>query len=326
MSQKCKEFKSLFQNICEKDVHDSILLSGGLDSSILFCYLRPKNAITISIDAYSSDYHYSSSLSNKYPVYHHIYFPTMKDIFENIKELIKDYKTFDPIFLKNTVVQLLGFKEAAKLKSRSLILGDGADELFGGYNFLQNYVKKPEILKSKMDSLLSSMEFASYELSKKYTFNIFTPFLDKKIINFATRLSLNEKISFHNNKIYGKYFLRTCFSNMLGEKIAWREKEALEKGSGIKKIVSYLNLHLKDEEFINGIEKAKTEGVLIRNKEHLFYYKLYRNFFDPPGKDTLNQNLCLRKCHSCNSIFVGNGSFCKICGAYPVLFDNASKL
>ncbi len=318
MLNSYKEFQELLQNVCKKAHGGSILLSGGLDSSILLNYTHPREAITVSIDQNCSDYLYSTLIAKKYALNHHIVMPSMKIILENLRELIRDFKTFDPIFLRNSVVQLLAFKEAKRLKSNMIILGDGADELFGGYNFLGKYLKTPEILQSKLNKIVQNMEFVSIILSKKYNLGITTPFLDNTVIKFSQSLSVKEKIAVHNNMVYGKFFLRSCFREMLGDEIIWRRKEALESGSGMNKIIPYLENSITSAEFLEGSSRAKTEGVTIRTKEHMFYYQIYRKFFDPPIEQICNQLEKFKRCPFCNILFTWKGSFCKTCGAYPV--------
>ena len=314
----CIEFKELLKHACEKFHGESILLSGGLDSSILLNYMYPREAITISIDRYSSDYLYSIFVAKKYAINHNIVMPSFKIILENLDELVRDFRTFDPIFLRNSLVQLLGFKEAKRLKIKAIILGDGADELFGGYNFLAKYLQSPEILQSKLKNMVQNMEFVSCSFSKKYEIGIITPFLDETIIEFSQSLSINEKIAMHNSIIYGKFFLRSCFGEILGDEIAWRRKEALESGSGINKIVSYLEDFITDPDFIEGYKRAQNEGVLIRTKEHLFYYQTFRKFFDPPIRQICNKSEEMKRCPSCNTTFCQKRTFCKTCGAYPI--------
>ncbi len=314
----CSEFQELLRSVCAKSHGESILLSGGLDSSILLNYMHPREAITISVDQYSSDYLYSTLVAKKYAINHNIVMPSMKTILDNLDELVQDFKTFDPIFLRNSVVQLLGFKEAKRLKVNTIILGDGADELFGGYNFLGKYLKTPDILQTKLNKIVQNMEFVSFTFSKKYDLGITTPFLDDTIIKFSQSLSVNEKIAMHKRIIYGKFFLRSCFREMLGDEIAWRRKEALESGSGINKIIPYLEECITDADFLEGYRRAQNEGVSIRTKEQMFYYQIYRKFFDPPIYQICDRPDKSKRCPSCNIIFNWKGSFCKTCGAYPV--------
>ncbi len=313
----------------ENSHHDGILLSGGLDSSILAYHTRPKDSITIIVDINSPDYFYSSLIAKKkYSINHHKIIISFEEILSNIEELIQEFKTFDPIFLKNSVVQLIGFKTAKKLKIDSLVLGDGADELFAGYNFLHQYINEPNKINRKIDSIIRNMDFISIKLAKKLGLKIFLPFLEKGIVEFSHTITFDEKISNYNGKLYGKFFLRNCYEDILGKEIVWRKKTALENGSGVTDIQYYIDTNLvTNYDCIKEIKKAKLEeGVEIRNKEHLHFYKIYRKFFKPPIEEqsTLNNNKIEieKKCPHCNTIFIWDGNFCKVCGAFPVYFNH----
>ena len=95
----------------------------------------------------------------------------------------------------------------------------------------------------------------------------------------------------------------------MGDEIAWRRKEALESGSGINKIIPYLENWITDEDFLEGSRKAKNEGVLIRTKEHMFYYQIYRKFFDPPIHQIGDQSETCKRCPFCNTIFIWKWQF-----------------
>jgi asparagine synthase (glutamine-hydrolysing) len=321
LNNNYNKFVNILTDICIREKHDGILLSGGLDSSILAYHTRPKDAITVIIDSNAPDYFYSSLIANKkkYIMNHHIITTSFNDILSNIEELIKDFNTFDPIFLKNSVVQLQGLKTAKKLKIASLVIGDGADEIFAGYNFLLEYIGEPNIIESKINSLISDMDFVSIKLSDRLGLKIFLPFLEPEIIEFSKHITVEEKISNHHGNPYGKYFLRKCYENILGKEVVWREKTALENGSGVTFLNKYIdNTLLTNYEYKDQKEKAKLEGVEIRNKEHLWFYKTYRKFFSPPMENKSIDEDNNKRCPYCKSIFLSKGKFCKICGAFPV--------
>ena len=326
MNNICSKFKEILTNICLRENHDGILLSGGLDSSILAYHTRPRDSITITIDKNSPDYLYSSIIAEKkYSNKHHKIIVSFKEILTNIEELVKDFKTFDPIFLKNSVVQLIGFKTAKKLKINSLVIGDGADELFAGYNFLHQYINDPQIINQKINSIILNMDFFSLKLSKKINLKIFLPFLDQEIVDFSNTIALDNKISKYNEIFYGKFFLRRCYEDVLGKEIVWRKKTALENGSGVTNLKFHIENNLvTDYYYLNEREKAKLEeGIEIRNKEHLYFYKIYRKFYKPPLEEfSAIDERDIKKCSYCNSVFKWNGNFCKVCGAFPVYFNN----
>jgi asparagine synthase (glutamine-hydrolysing) len=324
----CHKFIDLFSNICVKENHEGgILLSGGLDSSIIAYHTRPRDSITITIDRHSPDYFYSSLIvKKKYSINHHKIIVSFEEILTNIEELVKDFKTFDPIFLKNSVVQLMGFKTAKDLKINSLTLGDGADELFAGYNFLlsHQYVNHPKKINQKINSIIKNMDFISLKLAKKTGLKIFLPFLEKEIVDFSYIITLNDKISKYNGIYYGKFFLRKCYEDILGKEIVWRKKTALEIGSGVTNLHAHIENNLMTDnvdEYIKEIKKIRIEEkVEIRNKEHLYFYKIYRKFYSPPIIEDQSTFLDkdIRKCPHCQSNFTWNGSFCNVCGAFPV--------
>ena len=111
----CDKIRCLLDKACKSVPSESILLSGGLDSTILLLYLRPKTAFTIAINRMSSDCIYSSLVAKRFETNHEIIYPEVNIIIECLDELICDYKTFDPIFLRNMVVQLIGFRKLTEL-------------------------------------------------------------------------------------------------------------------------------------------------------------------------------------------------------------------
>ncbi|MEJ7641397.1 MAG: asparagine synthase-related protein [Candidatus Nitrosocosmicus sp.] len=163
------------------------------------------------------------------------------------------------------------------------------------------------------------MDFFSIKFSNKLGLKIFLPFLQKEIAEFSQKVSIKEKISKKDGTFYGKFFLRKCYEDILGKEIVWREKNALEKGSGFTNIKYHIeNNMITDSEYIVEEEKSKSEGVEIRNKEHLYFYKIYRKYFRPPREETPNESNTIKKCPFCKSIFPLKGNFCKVCGGYPV--------
>jgi asparagine synthase (glutamine-hydrolysing) len=118
-----------------------ISLSGGLDSSIIAHFLKQKKPKTIAViaeDFVSTDLTYCQMISKEMQLPLSIYNVKTTVMLEAIEETIKILKNFNDIEIRNNIVMYLAIKWAKDSGERSIISGDGADELFAGYNFLIN--------------------------------------------------------------------------------------------------------------------------------------------------------------------------------------------
>jgi asparagine synthase (glutamine-hydrolysing) len=233
--------------------------------------------------------------------------------------VIELFKTFDPIFIRNSSVIFAALQKASEMQIEHILTGDGSDELFAGYNYLKRYYLNKKELEIQVKRLWNNMSFPSMLIGDYFNISVSSPYLDEKFLKFAKSLDISLKIGKYQEKIWGKYILRKCFQKWEHlDELAWRKKEAQEEGSGFSNIRSYFENHVfSNKEYLENIRKIKeTENVKIRNKEHLFYYLAYRRYFLPPMLqiDSTKNKIC----PDCNCSFKWNGQFCKVCGAYPV--------
>lgn len=315
----CKELHSLFKEIIAKTKADGLLLSGGLDSSIIASFQKPKYTFTVTLEGYGSDQKYARLISEKYGSNHIIVNIKNNELLKIEEKVIELFKTFDPIFVRNSSVIFAALQKASEMQISTILTGDGGDELFAGYNYLKRYYQDIKELDLKVKRLWDIMHFPSEKIGNFFNIKVFSPFLDEKFIKFAKSIDISMKIGEYQNKMWGKFILRKCFEQWEHlEKLAWREKAAQEEGSGFSKIIHYLEEQIIcDKEFLDEITRIKDkENVKIRNKEHLFYYLLYRKYFLPPRSQIdLTEK---RICPDCNCSFIWMGQFCRICGAYPI--------
>ena len=74
--------------------------------------------------------------------------------------------------------------------------------------------------------------------------------------------------------------------------IVWRKKMALEQGSGFDQISNKFGGLIDDEEYAKESKIVALDKVIVRDNEHLYYYRIYKSFFGCPIKETCNSPRC----------------------------------
>lgn len=316
----CNELYYMLKEIITKEKARGLLLSGGLDSSIIASFQKPEYTFTVTLHgSNASDSQYARLIAKQYGSKHITIKIKTLELLKIEEKVIELFRTFDPIFIRNSSVIFAAVQKAKEVGVSALLTGDGGDELFAGYNYLKRYFKDKPKLEEEVKRLWNIMHFPSGTIGKFFNVKITSPYLDEKFMRFAKSINISMKMGQYQNKLWGKFILRKCFEKWQHqEKHAWREKEAQEEGSGFSKIKDYFeNQMFTNKEFLNEIKRIKDiESVKIRSKEHLFYYLTYRKYFLPPRSQ--KEVLELRKCPDCSGGFRWMGKFCRICGAYPV--------
>jgi len=295
----------------QKYSDSSLLLSGGLDSSILACLMKPKFSIVTSLGTDSMDIEYARRIARKYSENHIECVVDFDDIIMTVPHIVKTFKTFDPLEIRNSAVIYLGLKTSRDQGFMSVVTGDGADELFAGYNYMQRYFSNLEKLQSILEDLWTIMKFSSRKIGESLSVVVNTPYLEKQFYSLATSIGIDEKVGEHENKKWGKFILRKTFEDEMGSTV-WRNKMALEQGSGFEKISVKFHDLIDDEEFNNESKRVLIDGVKLKNKEHLYYYRIYESFFGSPVKEPCETKRC-SFCSSCLTY----PKYCYTCGAFP---------
>jgi len=273
--------------------------------------MRPRLSIVTSLGRDSEDLKYANHIAKKYSDNHIECIVEFEDIIKVVPNIIQTFKTFDPLEIRNSSVIFFGIKEAKYSGYSSIVTGDGADELFAGYNYLQRYFSDLKKLQMILDNLWKIMRFSSIRIGNELGVKVNTPYLENPIYDFATSMDITKKVGSHGNKKWGKFILRKAFANELGSNV-WRNKMALEQGSGFDQISSKFQKVIDDEEFARESKILTNEKVKVRDKEHLYYYRIYRSIFGPPINEISN----LPRCSFCSSP-LASPRYCYTCGAFP---------
>lgn len=313
LSKTQRALREKLKEIVGKYSDSSLLLSGGLDSSILACLMKPKLSIVTSLGTDSTDLAFARKIARKYSENHIECVVEFDDIVKVVPHIVKTFKTFDPLEIRNSAVIYFGIKTSKDQGFRSTVTGDGADELFAGYNYMSRYFSNLRKLQLVLDDLWTIMRFSSRKIGAILGVAVNTPYLEKPLYDLATSIGINQKVGEYGNKKWGKFILRKTFVEDLGSTV-WRNKMALEQGSGFNKISSKFHELIDDEEFNNESERIFLDKVNVKNKEHLYYYRVYESFFGNPAKESCGTNRC-SYCSSCLSY----AKYCYTCGAFPPL-------
>ena len=315
MNTETKQCMEILENAVRECKSDWIALSGGLDSSIL-AHLRkdqkPQTMTIITKDFLGTDLTFAQIIVKHVGLSLSLIQVNMEEVLDSINETIKILGNFNDIEIRNSVVPYIYLTTLKNKGVNSVITGDGADEVFGGYNFLLK--KSDNEIEDELKRIKKIMHFPSKDIARSLDMEVETPFLNEDMIKFSDELPVSKKINSKEGKKFGKWILRETFEEYLPNNITWREKSPMQDGSGTNNLTELFNTIITDEIFTQ--KKAKIleeDGVYIRTKESLHYYECFRK------SNSVKKSNSENKCPDCNYEIEPNSKFCRMCGKFPIV-------
>jgi asparagine synthase (glutamine-hydrolysing) len=270
------------------------LLSGGLDSSLIAAlvanYFRGQDKIieTYSIGLKESeDIKYARIVADYIGTKHTEIIVTEKEMFDAIPEVIKAIESYDTTTVRASIGNyLIGKYIAANSEAKVIFNGDGSDELFGGYLYMNKCPDDIEFDKETrrllkdihlFDVLRSDKSISSNGLEPR------TPFLDRTFFNYV--LSIPAYFRNHKNfKRTEKYLLRDSFviknfqdslyRQIIPDSVLYRTKEAFSDGVSSRERSLFTILQEKIAEKLNNeAENLKDKVYEINIESEKTYYK-----------------------------------------------------
>ncbi len=234
---------------------DSVLVSGGIDSSVLAAIAVKafKNVKLISAGTKDSeDTYYADILSSELNSYLYNVTITEENLIHAIKEL-KELK-LDTYNIIMGITEFLSLEKAKNVGLKRIISGIGSDELFFGFH-IHKTMKKEELGKFREARLFYMPALDLWRLNSiasKLKLSIAFPYLDDKAVEAALSKNIEELA-----KNYDKFPVRSIGKSIgLSGKITERRKKAMQYGSGTVKLLRNLSKKKKYEnvgEFIKEI-------------------------------------------------------------------------
>lgn len=221
----------------QTDLPIGVFLSGGVDSSLIMeIATRLHSDVTAIILGYpgSSDHEFAVRLCEERGYKYHVVSPDV-DYAAELDGLIYHLETYEPLIIRQSFSLDLCAKAAHQLGLSIVLVGEGADELFAGYNEFSGLPK--ELINKGCKMLVESLHSGHLQrvdrMSMKHTIEIRSPFFDRSVINLAMQISGELKVKHENHSVTTKYILRKVAENFLPDYIAWRYKVPFSNGAGM---------------------------------------------------------------------------------------------
>lgn len=280
------------------DVPYGVLLSGGLDSSIISAVAKMYAARRVEdnneTEAWWPQLHSFAVGLKGAPdliaarkvadyigtVHHEIHF-TVEEALDALSDVIYHIETYDVTTVRASTPMYLLARFIKSMGVKMVLSGEGSDELFGGYLYFhkapsakalhEETVRKLEKL-HLYDCLRANKSLAAWGVEGR------VPFLDKEFMDVAMRLNPKDKMC-GNGKIE-KHILREAFQDFLPESVAWRQKEQFSDGVGyswIDTLRAMAEQKISDRQMEHASERFPINPPM--SKEEYWYRTIFEEHF-----------------------------------------------
>ena len=284
------------------DVPFGVLLSGGLDSSIISSIVKKfskkriesdqkKDAWWPQIHSFAVGLKGSPDLKaankvSKYlgTVHHEIHF-TIQEALDSLEDVIYYLETYDVTTVRASTPMYLMSRYIKSMGIKMVLSGEGADEIFGGYLYFHKAPNSKEFHEETVrkidklhlyDCLRANKSLSAWGVEGR------VPFLDKEFIDYS--MNLDPKLKMINSDKIEKYILRESFEGYLPDDILWRQKEQFSDGVGyswIDSLKEYADKSISEKDYRN---RNKIFPVNTpKSKEEFLFRRIFEKYF--PGDD-----------------------------------------
>jgi asparagine synthase (glutamine-hydrolysing) len=282
------------------DVPYGVLLSGGLDSSLISAITQQFAAKRIEDDSQSGawwpqlhsfsiglkgspDLAAAQKVADAIGTIHHPIEFTVQQGIDALREVIYHIETYDVTTIRASTPMYMMARYIKAMGIKMVLSGEGADELFGGYLYFhkapngqemhEELVRKVRKL-NQFDCLRANKSMAAWGVEAR------VPFLDKEFVDIAMRTQPEAKMC-KDGKIE-KHILREGFEGYIPDEVLWRQKEQFSDGVGYSWIDS-LKEFVSEQVSDQMMESASYRFPINtpRTKEAYYYRSIFEELF--PG-------------------------------------------
>ncbi|XP_027155698.1 asparagine synthetase [glutamine-hydrolyzing]-like [Coffea eugenioides] len=282
------------------DVPFGVLLSGGLDSSLVAAitarYLAGTKAakqwgaqlhsFCVGLEG-SPDLKAAKEVSDYLGTVHHEFHFTVQDGIDAIEDVIHHVETYDVTTIRASTPMFLMSRKIKSLGVKMVISGEGSDEIFGGYLYFHKAPNKEEFHRETCRKIKALHQYDCLRANKAtsaWGVEARVPFLDKEFINVAMSIDPESKMIKLGEGRIEKWILRRAFDDeehpYLPKHILYRQKEQFSDGVGyswIDGLKAHAELHVTDKMMLNA------EHIFPHNtpttKEAYYYRTIFERSF-----------------------------------------------
>ncbi|MBW3653389.1 MAG: asparagine synthetase B, partial [Actinobacteria bacterium] len=262
------------------DVPVGVFLSGGLDSAIVAAVAarhlaqRGERLKTFAVGTQrSADLLAARVVARHLGTEHHERVYDSREAVRALPDVVRAIEHFDPSLVRSAVPNFL-LAEMTAQHVKVVLTGEGADELFAGYEYLRRF----ETADSLHDELMRTVQGLHNlnlqrcdRVTMAHGLEARVPFLDRQVIAFAFGLPMAWKQSAPGE--LEKQLLRRAFDGWLPAEILWREKAEFGDGSGAREV-----LKATVEDDVSPLEFERDRAAVdppLRTREEFAYHRIF---------------------------------------------------
>lgn len=255
-----------------------VWLSGGLDSSAMAAIARPlvKTLHTFAGGlAGAPDLTQAKQVACFLGAQHHEVVVSFQGVLKALPQVIYALESFDALLVRSSVINFL-VAQAASDHVEEVLSGEGSDELFAGYDYLKQL--PADKLHDELLDITGRLGNTALQrvdrCAAAHGLVAHVCFLAEEVRDYALRIPAALKL---RNGLE-KWILRRAMAGALPQAILDRPKAKFWQGAGIgDRLAQHADAAISDPDFLR--ERRLPDGQLLRTKEELFYYRIFRDHF-----------------------------------------------
>ena len=266
------------------DVPLGTSLSGGLDSSIIAMIANQDipdlHSFVVGVEG-GEDLEAALLMADTLGTQHHEYIYSEQDMLKVLPDVVYYLESFDPALVRSAIPNFL-LADMASDYVKVMLTGEGADELYAGYSYLQRF-ETPDDLQKELVYITEALHNTNLQrgdrMSMAHGLEARVPFLDVDSVSMA--LSLPPEWKLQQDGRPAKDLLRRAYESLLPDEIVYRPKMKFSKGAGSSDILAErAKEEVSDADYKIEKERLKGEwGYNLQNKEALLYYRIIREHY-----------------------------------------------